>query len=70
VLWYQCRHKISKCCESNPFKSPLTDAFIAREEQLLQNLSLTAAVYVDPRLHHNKTSPELLGSLAEDSEAS
>lgn len=36
----------------------------------MENISLASAVYLDPRLplHHEETSPELLGKLVKDVE--
>lgn len=74
IHWYKCKKGIDELAEQNVFKEPRITAFNSRGDKLMENIALSAAVYLDPRLHHSKSHTKLLGhgkrhrgSLAEDS---
>lgn len=68
IHWYRCERDIGKVDDLNRFVGPLRKAFEKRGDKLMENVALASAVYVDPRLHHDRTSPNLLGALAKDAE--
>lgn len=64
VSWFRCKQAISSLdITENPLVNPLIEAFDKRSDQLMENPALAAAVYIDPRLHHNKSSRRLLGDM-------
>lgn len=68
VSWMKCKQGITKISEENPFAVSLLQAFNDREEMLITNPVLATAVYLDPRLHHKNSPPQLLGSFEHDIE--
>lgn len=69
IHWYQCKKGIDEVTDQNVFKEPLIVAFGTRGDKLMENIALAAAVYLDPRLHHAKSSTKLLGAMEKDIEA-
>lgn len=64
ISWWKCKQVIVKIdAESNPFAKLLVKAFDKRGDELMSNPALSNAVYIDPRLHHNKSSPKLLNNM-------
>lgn len=64
VSWFRCKQALSSLdIEENLLVNPLIESFDKRSDQLMENPALAAAVYIDPRLHHNKSSRHLIGDL-------
>lgn len=62
ISWWRCKKAIEELHENeNPFVKPLLEAFDIRGDELMKNPVLATAVYIDPRLHHQTSSPQLLG---------
>lgn len=49
--------------KENPLLKTLVESFDKRSDQLMENPVLAAAVFIDPRLHHNKSTARLLGEV-------
>jgi hypothetical protein len=67
-VWWKCKKTIHALDSSNPFKAPLMEAFEKREDLLMKNPVLAAAVYIDPRMHHKNSPKALLGELEQTAE--
>lgn len=64
ISWWKCKQGIDSIdAESNPFVELLLKAFDKRGDELMSNPALSNAVYIDPRLHHRKSSSKLLNNM-------
>lgn len=62
VSWFRCKKTLSSLnVTENTLQKPLVESFDKQSDQLMENPVLAAAVYIDPRLHHNKSTAHLLG---------
>jgi hypothetical protein len=47
----------------NKIAEEMFKAIATRSDQLMENLALASAVYIDPRMNHKTSSKKLLGGL-------
>jgi hypothetical protein len=66
--WFKCKKKITKLNRQNRFAKHISSAFAAREDMLLTNPTLAAAIYLDPRIQNLTTDEGVLASLKRDAE--
>jgi hypothetical protein len=66
--FFRCKQKISKLDQCNRYTKHITAAFLNREDMLLTNSTLAAAIYLDPRIQNITTQAGVLSSLKKDIE--
>lgn len=67
-VWYKCKKELEKISVTNAFVEKLKKSFDDRGKVLMENAVLATAVYLDPRMHHRRSSDKLLGKLKDDAE--